>query len=91
MLDAGGAVVEQFSRQRQERLAVDDQLRGRPLLPQVRDVRGGGALTRGENQRARERGATQNSRFHDDYLLLATSCSVYSQPWLHRWYPSRKE
>ena len=39
VLEAGGAVVAQFSRQRQERLAVDDQLGGRALLPQVRDFR----------------------------------------------------
>ena len=37
VLEAGGAVVAQFSRQGQEWLAVDNQLGGRPLLPQVRN------------------------------------------------------
>ena len=76
VLEAGGAVVAQFSRQRQERLAVHDQLGGRPLLPQVRDVRSGGgwgrtalALTRSEGESAHESAAKQDSKFHD-YLLI---------------------
>ncbi len=39
VLEAGGGVVAQFARQGQKGLAVNDQLRGGPLLLQVRDVR----------------------------------------------------
>ena len=70
VLEAGGAAVAQFSRQRQERLAVDDQLGGRALLPQVRDIGSSGgwdwsalAQTRDEGERAHESAAKQNSSF----------------------------
>src|SRR5271157_3732581 len=57
----------------QERLAVDDQLGGCPLLPQVRDLRSRAdrsalALTRNQGERAHESGAKQVPQFHG-YLL----------------------
>ena len=39
VFEAGGGVVAQFSRERQERLAVHDQLGGASLLPQMRNFR----------------------------------------------------
>ena len=66
--EAGGAGIVQFSPKDQERLAVDDQLGGRTLLPQVRDIRGRGgrsrsalALARNESQGAQESGKEKSS------------------------------
>ena len=66
VLEAGGAAVVQFPGQSQERLAIDDQLGGRALLLQVRDVGGRGRPVCGPERRrgpesTRERSKT-NSR-----------------------------
>ena len=63
VLDARSAAVEQLPRQRQERLAIDHQLGGGPLLPKVRGVgnRPAGAVSRNQDQTA-DQGATIPAR-----------------------------
>ena len=65
VLQAGSGVVSQFSGERQERLAIHDQLRGGALFPQVRDLTGGLCIALERDQRrARERQLKRNSHFH---------------------------
>ena len=72
VFETGGGVVAQFSRQREERLAVHDQLNGGPLLSQVGDFRSRGRCDRAawrrtgqEGKNAHEEGVNRSSKSHD--------------------------
>ena len=65
VLEAGGAVVVQFPRQRQERLAVDHQLGGCPVLLKVRDFRRRGCR---DYEGGHQSCATQGSNLHGVHL-----------------------
>ena len=77
VINPGGGAVTQLSGQRQERLAIHDQLGGRALFPQVRQVRGRGgrdrsalALACKQSEMAHENGTRTSSELHVGFLRV---------------------